>query len=42
VVTEASSSSTTAGDFSPELGPAVDEGERNTEETRLKAMVEGR
>jgi len=42
VLTESPSSCTTAGDFSPELGPAEDEGERKIVETRLMAVVEGR
>ena len=42
MLTDALSSSTTAGDFSPELGPAEDEGERKIVETRLMAVVEGR
>ena len=39
VHTESSSSYTTAGDFSPELGPAEDEGDRKIVETRFMAMV---
>ena len=42
VLIEASSSSTVAGAFSPELGPPEVEGERKTAETRLMAMMEER
>lgn len=42
MLTESSSSCTTTGNFSPELGPAEDEGERKIVETRFMAMVEER
>ena len=42
VLADSLSSSVTAGSFSPELGPAEDEGERKIVETRFMAMVEGR